>query len=120
MRITPKKGECRVPASICTQGDSPAAHAPCHCRLLLLAAHPPKNATCLPPTHPPPACPTTACLPAGKCILISGHDLQDTHDLLAQTEGTGLSVWTHGELLPAHGYPALKQRFPHLVGEGWQ
>ncbi|KAL4431026.1 hypothetical protein ABPG75_006282 [Micractinium tetrahymenae] len=52
----------------------------------------------------------------GKAILISGHDLQDTHDLLAQTEGTGVNVWTHGELLPAHGYPALKKRFPHLVG----
>ncbi|EFN59446.1 hypothetical protein CHLNCDRAFT_29581 [Chlorella variabilis] len=52
----------------------------------------------------------------GKAILISGHDLQDTHDLLAQTEGTGINVWTHGELLPAHGYPALKKRFPHLVG----
>lgn len=52
----------------------------------------------------------------GKAILISGHDLQDTYDLLAQTEGTGVNVWTHGELLPAHGYPALKKRFPHLVG----
>ncbi|KAL4431024.1 hypothetical protein ABPG75_006280 [Micractinium tetrahymenae] len=52
----------------------------------------------------------------GKAILISGHDLQDTHDLLAQIEGTGVNVWTHGELLPAHGYPALKKRFPHLVG----
>ncbi|KAL4859420.1 Hydroxylamine reductase [Chlorella vulgaris] len=52
----------------------------------------------------------------GKAILISGHDLQDTADLLAQTEGTGVNVWTHGELLPAHGYPALKKRYPHLAG----
>ncbi|KAI7835279.1 hypothetical protein COHA_010819, partial [Chlorella ohadii] len=52
----------------------------------------------------------------GKAILISGHDMQDTFDLLVQTEGKGVNVWTHGELLPAHGYPALKKRFPHLVG----
>jgi hydroxylamine reductase len=52
----------------------------------------------------------------GKAILISGHDLQDTYDLLVQTEGKGINVWTHGELLPAHGYPVLKKRFPHLAG----
>lgn len=52
----------------------------------------------------------------GKAILISGHDMQDTFDLLVQTEGKGINIWTHGELLPAHGYPALKKRFPHLMG----
>ncbi|MFO5770505.1 hydroxylamine reductase, partial [Klebsiella pneumoniae] len=41
----------------------------------------------------------------GKCILISGHDLKDLYNLLEQTEGTGVNVYTHGEMLPAHGYP---------------
>lgn len=48
-------------------------------------------------------------------ILVSGHDLLDLYDLLCQTEGTGVKVYTHGELLPAHAYPMLKA-FPHLVG----
>lgn len=48
-------------------------------------------------------------------ILISGHDLHDIEDLLRQTEGTGIDVYTHGEMLPAHYYPKLKQ-FKHLVG----
>ncbi|MFC0229216.1 hydroxylamine reductase [Serratia aquatilis] len=59
---------------------------------------------------------------AGKAILISGHDLKDLHLLLEQTEGTGINVYTHGELLPAHSYPEL-QKFSHLVGNyggGWQ
>ncbi|KAA1194928.1 hydroxylamine reductase [Photorhabdus heterorhabditis] len=59
---------------------------------------------------------------AGKSILISGHDLKDLHMLLQQTEGTGVNVYTHGEMLPAHGYPELK-KYPHLVGNygsGWQ
>lgn len=59
---------------------------------------------------------------AGKCILISGHDLKDLKALLEQTEGTGINVYTHGEMLPAHGYPELK-KYPHLVGNygsGWQ
>ena len=64
--------------------------------------------SCLLPTMPP----------RFALRVRSGHDLQDTHDLLAQTEGTGINVWTHGELLPAHGYPALKKRFPHLVRRG--
>lgn len=41
-------------------------------------------------------------------ILISGHDLKDIEDLLIQTEGTGIDVYTHGEMLPAHYYPQLK------------
>ncbi|WP_373098941.1 MULTISPECIES: hydroxylamine reductase [Pasteurellaceae] len=59
---------------------------------------------------------------AGKCILISGHDLKDLKALLEQTEGTGINVYTHGEMLPAHGYPELK-KYPHLAGNygsGWQ
>ncbi|MGR6982222.1 hydroxylamine reductase [Testudinibacter sp. P27/CKL/0425] len=59
---------------------------------------------------------------AGKCILISDHDLKDLKALLEQTEGTGINVYTHGEMLPAHGYPELK-KYTHLVGNyggGWQ
>lgn len=59
---------------------------------------------------------------AGKCILISGHDLKDLYHLLQQTENTGVNVYTHGEMLPAHGYPELR-KFKHLVGNygsGWQ
>ena len=59
---------------------------------------------------------------AGKAILISGHDLKDLHMLLQQTEGTGVNIYTHGEMLPAHGYPELK-KYKHLVGNygsGWQ
>jgi len=52
----------------------------------------------------------------GKCILISGHDLVDLEHLLQQTAGKGINVYTHGEMLPAHGYPNLKNKFPHLVG----
>lgn len=48
-------------------------------------------------------------------ILISGHDLKDIEDLLIQTEGTGVDVYTHGEMLPAHYYPQLK-KYKHLVG----
>ena len=58
----------------------------------------------------------------GKAILVSGHDLKDLHDLLVQTEGTGVQVYTHGEMLPAHGYPELK-KFSHLAGHfgtAWQ
>ncbi|MCS7149248.1 MAG: hydroxylamine reductase [Caldimicrobium sp.] len=59
---------------------------------------------------------------AGKAILISGHDLKDLYELLKQTEGKGIYVYTHGEMLPAHGYPELK-KFPHLYGHygtAWQ
>jgi hydroxylamine reductase len=51
----------------------------------------------------------------GKAILVSGHDLHDLYQLLLQTEGKGIDVYTHGEMLPAHGYPKLKA-FAHLVG----
>jgi hydroxylamine reductase len=58
----------------------------------------------------------------GKAILVSGHDLLDLQDLLVQTEGKGIDIYTHGEMLPAHGYPELK-KFPHLIGNyggAWQ
>ncbi|MBN1293547.1 MAG: hydroxylamine reductase [Candidatus Latescibacteria bacterium] len=58
----------------------------------------------------------------GKAILISGHDLRDLEDLLQQTEGLGINVYTHGEMLPAHGYPGLK-KYKHLAGNyggAWQ
>ncbi|MEO0080582.1 MAG: hydroxylamine reductase, partial [candidate division WOR-3 bacterium] len=58
----------------------------------------------------------------GKAILVSGHDLLDLGELLRQTEGTGINIYTHGEMLPCHGYPGLK-KFPHLVGNfgsAWQ
>ena len=48
-------------------------------------------------------------------ILISGHDLKDMEDLLKQTEGTGVDVYTHSEMLPAHYYPAFK-KYKHLAG----
>lgn len=57
----------------------------------------------------------------GHGILVTGHDLLDLYELLKQTEGKGINVYTHGEMLPAHGYPELK-RFKHLVanwGGAW-
>ena len=48
-------------------------------------------------------------------ILISGHDLKDLEELLRQTEGTGVDVYTHGEMLPAHYYPEFK-KYPHFAG----
>ncbi len=59
---------------------------------------------------------------AGKAILVSGHDLKDLETLLQQTEGKGVQVYTHGEMLPAHGYPGLK-KYGHLAGNyggAWQ
>jgi len=59
---------------------------------------------------------------AGPGILVTGHDMVDLHDLLQQTTGTGINVYTHGEMLPAHMYPGLR-KFPHLVGHfggAWQ
>ena len=58
----------------------------------------------------------------GPFIVISGHDLHDLKLLLEQTEGKGINIYTHGEMLPAHGYPELK-KYPHLKGNfgtGWQ
>ncbi len=58
----------------------------------------------------------------GKAILVSGHDLKDLAVLLEQTEGTGIKIYTHGEMLPAHGYPGLR-KYTHLAGNyggAWQ
>jgi hydroxylamine reductase len=59
----------------------------------------------------------------GQAILVSGHDIKQLASLLAQTANTGITVYTHGELLPAHGYPKLKEKYPHLYGHygtAWQ
>ena len=58
----------------------------------------------------------------GPFIVVSGHDLKDLYQLLEQTAGKGINVYTHSEMLPAHGYPELK-KFPHLAGNfgtAWQ
>lgn len=59
----------------------------------------------------------------GKAILVSGHDIRQLNAILEQTAGKGITVYTHGELLPAHGYPKLKEAHPHLYGHygtAWQ
>jgi hydroxylamine reductase len=58
----------------------------------------------------------------GKAILVSGHDLKDLDAILRQTEGKGITVYTHGEMLPCHGYPELK-KYSHFYGHygtAWQ
>lgn len=71
--------------------------------------------------HPAPATvPLT--VEQGPFIVVTGHDLLDLQKLLEQTAGKGINVYTHGEMLPAHGYPALR-KFPHLKGNfgtAWQ
>jgi hydroxylamine reductase len=59
---------------------------------------------------------------AGKAILVSGHDLKDLEEILKQTEGKGINIYTHGEMLPCHGYPQLK-KYSHFFGHygtAWQ
>jgi hydroxylamine reductase len=59
----------------------------------------------------------------GKAILVSGHDIKQLDAILKQTLDTGITVYTHGELLPAHGYPKLKEKYPHFYGHfgtAWQ
>ena len=70
--------------------------------------------------------PTPASVPrgtkAGPGIVVTGHDLLDLYELLKQTEGKGINIYPHGEMLPAHGYPELR-KFDHLVGNygtAWQ
>ena len=61
-------------------------------------------------------------LSAGPGILVTGHDMVDLENLLKQTQGTGINIYTHGEMLPAHSYPKLRQ-YEHLVGhygDAWQ
>ena len=58
----------------------------------------------------------------GKAILVSGHDLKDLEEILKQSEGKGIYVYTHGEMLPTHAYPELK-KYPHFYGHygtAWQ
>ncbi|MBI5557523.1 MAG: hydroxylamine reductase [Deltaproteobacteria bacterium] len=68
--------------------------------------------------------PTTVPLGArkGKAILVSGHDLKDLEQILRQTEGKDINVYTHGEMLPCHGYPELKKyaHFHGHYGTAWQ
>ncbi len=57
-----------------------------------------------------------------KCILVTGHDLKDLAMLLEQTQGKGIDIYTHGEMLPCHGYPELK-KYDHFYGHfgtAWQ
>lgn len=71
--------------------------------------------------HPVPTKVRTTPL-KGKAILVSGHDLKDLAMLLEQTANKGINIYTHGEMLPCHGYPELK-KYPHLVGNfggAWQ
>jgi hydroxylamine reductase len=71
--------------------------------------------------HPEPTQARVTPIP-GKCILVSGHDMVDLKLILEQTAGTGINVYTHGEMLPALAYPFFKQ-YPHLVGNygsAWQ
>ena len=58
----------------------------------------------------------------GKALLVSGHDLKDLEMILKQTEGKGIFVYTHGEMLPTHGYPTLKKysHFHGHYGTAWQ
>jgi len=61
-------------------------------------------------------------LKKGPLIVVSGHDLKDLEMLLEQTEGKGINIYTHGEMIPSHGYPELK-KYRHLVGNfggAWQ
>ncbi|WP_439832952.1 hydroxylamine reductase [Aeromonas caviae] len=71
--------------------------------------------------HPEPTQVRVTPVP-GKCILVSGHDMVDLKLILEQTRGSGINVYTHGEMLPALAYPFFKQ-YPHLVGNygsAWQ
>ena len=61
-------------------------------------------------------------LKAGPFIIVSGHDFHDLEMLLKQSEGSGVNIYTHGEMLPGHGYEGLK-KYPHLIGNfggAWQ
>lgn len=71
--------------------------------------------------HPTPTKVTTD-VAKGPFIVVSGHDLLDLKQLLKQTQGKGVNIYTHGEMLPAHAYPELK-KYPHLKGNfgtAWQ
>ena len=71
--------------------------------------------------HPVPTSVPLGHIP-GKCILVTGHDLKDLDMILTQTAGKGINVYTHGEMLPCHGYPELKKHshFYGHFGTAWQ
>ncbi len=90
-------------------------HANLACMKLLDAANTGAFGTPTPTTVP-------LTIEKGPFIVITGHDLLDLKMLLEQTEGKGINIYTHGEMLPAHGYPELK-KYPHLKGNygtAWQ
>lgn len=71
--------------------------------------------------HPVPT-PVTTIIEKGPFIVVTGHDLHDLKQLLEQSEGKGVNIYTHGEMLPAHAYPELK-KYSHLKGNfgtAWQ
>jgi hydroxylamine reductase len=71
--------------------------------------------------HPVPT-PVPLGAKKGKAILVSGHDLKDIEEILKQSQDKGIYVYTHGEMLPCHGYPELK-KYPHFYGHygtAWQ
>ena len=71
--------------------------------------------------HPSPH-PVNVRMKKGPFIIVSGHDLKDLEMLLEQSQGKGVNIYTHGEMLPCHGYEGLK-KYPHLVGNfggAWQ
>ncbi|THB78071.1 MAG: hydroxylamine reductase [Desulfobulbaceae bacterium] len=71
--------------------------------------------------HPEPT-PVPLGTKAGKAILVTGHDLKDLHMLLEQSQGKGINIYTHGEMLPCHAYPELK-KYDHFYGHygtAWQ
>lgn len=77
------------------------------------------NTTCY--GHPSPHS-VSVHVKKGPFIIVSGHDLKDLEMLLKQSEGSGVNIYTHGEMLPSHGYEGLK-KYPHLVGNfggAWQ
>ncbi len=71
--------------------------------------------------HPVPTSVPLGHIP-GKCILVTGHDLKDLDMILTQTAGKGITVYTHGEMMPCHGYPELKKHshFYGHFGTAWQ
>ncbi|MBP0018909.1 MAG: hydroxylamine reductase [Cyanobacteria bacterium SBLK] len=72
--------------------------------------------------HPVPT-PVPLNVKPGKALLVSGHDIKYLDAILTQTADKGINVYTHGELLPAHGYPRLKEKYPHFYGHygtAWQ
>lgn len=72
--------------------------------------------------HHPTAHKVNVNVKKGPFIIVSGHDLRDLEMLLIQTKGKGINIYTHGEMLPSHGYPRLK-KYKHLIGNygsAWQ